>query len=226
MILSGEKITAEYTFKEVEEPLVFLDAYPAVEACIRSGGRIHAFRSGGGLRVLRLEQDERLKAYGEHPHVEVAFRHLEEGCAAGGRPYGEVYGTIYDNYWTGSTTTSSSIDRFLRMGRSFDIFYKRRNAGLFVCRAEYLAERHAPEWIGEYVMKYQVNFQWETSGHLYEASPFVFPGNGEQGWSVRCLTNPKGVNWSYNGKLYITSRTFKGILSKMEGTFASTFEED
>jgi hypothetical protein len=97
-----------------------------LEGALRKGNCIHAFLSGGGLRVIRIEKKARngtLVGYGEHPDVEDALKHAAEDFTAGGRPYDKVYGPkgLYAHYLTGSTSTASALDAWVRRGSTFDI---------------------------------------------------------------------------------------------------------
>ena len=58
-----------------------------LQQALRNGAKLHAFLSGGGLRVVRLEKGGKLLGYGEHPYIEEALRHADEDTEAGGRPY-------------------------------------------------------------------------------------------------------------------------------------------
>lgn len=238
-IVSGEHIISDgdiaLSVKEVEEPIKLLPSYPALEAALRKGGTLHAFSSGGGLRVFRLEgsvtpgkRGMKLLAYGEHPHAEIALRHTEEDCAAGGRKYDDVYGKLYDHYLTGSRDTSSNIDRFLRVSRSFDIYFKRRNKGSFVLSATYLYEQPWPKAISDYVSKTLTPFTWKTQdGTVYEMSPFRF-ANGEMGTSLKTVSSPNKKRRSCfsQRRIYFSARTFSSLLAKMEKEFAKTFNEE
>ena len=97
-----------------------------LEGALRKGNCIHAFLSGGGLRVIRIEKNScngKLLGYGEHPEIDEALRHVAEDFAAGGRPYHKVYGPKgkYAHYLTGSSTTTGELDAWIRQGRTFDI---------------------------------------------------------------------------------------------------------
>ena len=39
---------------------------PGLDRSLSLGNRLHEFRSGEGLRVIRLEVEDRLNGYGEH----------------------------------------------------------------------------------------------------------------------------------------------------------------
>lgn len=91
-----------------------------INEAIRTGCVARAFLSGGGLRVIRIEDaNQELKGYGEHPHIDEALRHADEDYAAGGRPYDEVYGGSKTHYLTGSTTPNSELDAWIRQGSKF-----------------------------------------------------------------------------------------------------------
>jgi hypothetical protein len=95
-----------------------------LEGALRKGHVIHAFLSGGGLRVIRVEKERHgtLLGYGEHPSVSEALKHAAEDFVAGGRPYADVYGDNgkYPHYLTGSPTPDSELDSWLRHGNTFD----------------------------------------------------------------------------------------------------------
>lgn len=95
--------------------------FPSVHKALQEGYKLHAFRSGGGLRVVRLDRgSDACRGYGEHPNVEEALNFLEEDTLAGGRPYGTVYGKLHPHYLTGSNTASSNLDAWLLRGHTFD----------------------------------------------------------------------------------------------------------
>lgn len=95
-------------------------SFPAIQMALKKGYRMHAFLSGGGLRVVRLDRSGKSLAYGEHPHIEEALAHLEADVIAGGRKYEDVYGKMHPHYLTGSTNPSSNLDAWIRGGSTFD----------------------------------------------------------------------------------------------------------
>lgn len=54
------------------------NAMGVLEDPLMEGGRLHAFRSGGGLRVVRLEYGQKLRGYGEHYDIGTALCHCAE----------------------------------------------------------------------------------------------------------------------------------------------------
>jgi hypothetical protein len=90
---------------------------------IRAGASLHVFRSGGGLRVARLEQGPgrgELLGYGEHLHAEGAIHHAAVDYRAKGREYGAVYGLKIPNYWTGSAEANDAFDEVILRGDKVD----------------------------------------------------------------------------------------------------------
>lgn len=130
--------------------------YEILEGALKKGNVMHAFMSGGGLRVIRLEKTRhgKLTGYGEHPYVDEALRHAAEDFAAGGRPYSEVYGTcdwdnpekskkgIYDMYLTGASTPEGQLDTWIRRGSTFDC---RFTDGQFEADLRGWGEFHTPD---------------------------------------------------------------------------------
>lgn len=91
---------------------------------------VHAFRSGGGLRVLRLEAGPKrgpLLAYSEAPQFDEALVHLSEdiendGLAA--KNYQAVYGINgkKQGYYTGTSSASSKADEMILCGGTLDLY--------------------------------------------------------------------------------------------------------
>jgi len=99
--------------------------FKGISAALKCGCRLHAFRSGGGLMVVRIsETGEKLKGYGEHPHIDEALDYADEDCLAGGRKYTDVYGKIHPHYLTGTNEATSPLDAWIKRGRTFDAYCK------------------------------------------------------------------------------------------------------
>lgn len=170
-----------------------------LEEALKNGCIIHGFRSGGGLRVFRLERADPgsrgdLVGYGESATAEPALTILAEDVKAGGREYHDVYGKLYPHYLTGSSSPGGKLDAFLLRGADVDVFYEN---GAFVATIETLGEVRTPEDIvkrstaGETV-------QFSARGFLYETAPSRFP-NGERCCSTRVVKSPPGRtdSWHY-----------------------------
>jgi hypothetical protein len=100
--------------------IVTMNTMAVLEKALRAGNTMHAFRSGGGLRVIRIEKGQRgaLKGYGEHPGVDEALQHAAEDYEAGHRDYSKVYSSkgLYPHYLTGSSSSETELDAWIRQG--------------------------------------------------------------------------------------------------------------
>lgn len=171
-----------------------ISEYPSLENKLKKNHSIHGFRSGGGLRVVRLEKCENdskrgsLEAYGEHPYVYNALQHLEEDCAAGGREYNKVYGPIHDHYLTGAYAESGcNFDAWACAGNGFDIFYR---DGEFVFESEYRKDYRPSQEVVEEWKKTRKPQRFEINGLQF----FLTSSDFGNGYSWRCLNeNVKGV---------------------------------
>lgn len=115
-----------------------LQSYPNIDKALRDGCRVRGFRSGGGLRVIRVEDAAgQLKGYGEHPNVLEALTHADEDYAAGKRPYEEVYGKLYLHYLTGTTEVDSMLDGVLLRGGKFVAVSTQNREGIVVGLRDY-----------------------------------------------------------------------------------------
>ncbi len=150
-----------------------------IEKALNKGCKIHAFRSGGGLRVVRIEKDDVLKGYGEHPEIEEAIAHANEDYLKGGRPYKKVYGKSKTHYLTGSGRASSALDEWILRGNTFDVWKDGEN---IVFQLKGLTVVHIPEEIKERVQNSGKSEKWEHRGFTYVVSPHKFdtglPGIG------------------------------------------------
>jgi hypothetical protein len=157
-----------------------------------SGCKLHAFLSGGGLRVVRIEKNGTLKGYGEHPHIEEALAHADEDYAAGGRKYKDVYGEdkIHTHYLTGSSTTSSTLDSWVHQGRTFDVWQE--NESVVVQLQGYKQLEH-PEDLEKKVLKDGKSRQFEQRGLIYEMSAMCF-ASGSPGISTKVVGGRESKN--------------------------------
>lgn len=161
-----------------------------LEAALRKGCKMHAFSSGGGgLQVIRIEKNEKLVAYGEHPNVSEAFRITADDFKAGGRPYNRVYGKIETHYPTGSSMPEDELDAWLRQGSTFDAYASGENV---VFELHGLEDYKVPDEIVKAVIAGQT-LTWTTErGVVLESSSTRF-ANGSQGCSTRIVTLPDGM---------------------------------
>lgn len=190
--------------------------FSIIDRALRSGARLHAFRSGGGLRVVRLEKSGELVGYGEHPQVEDALSHTAEDFEAGGRPYEEVYGGAKPHYLTGSLTPSSPLDTWLLKGSTFDAFVEGDDVVVEMHGYEHTT---APDDVKEKAKTGPV--QWrDKRGNGYHLEPFQFPGNGEWGFSMKCIEKMSKAD----AYLYPIVKT--GRASKLSDAIAKAIEAE
>ncbi len=168
----------------------------AIEQALRDGCRLHTFRSGGGLRVVRIENNEgELKGYGEHPAIMDALVHANQDCIDGHIPYEKQYGENgkYVHYLTGSTHSSTELDQWVKQGYTFDAYYKTKD-GCFVVELKGYEREDVPKDVQERVRNTRNPEVWknEKRGYEFLSEPFIFPGNGELGVSTKVVSSPAG----------------------------------
>jgi hypothetical protein len=98
-----------------------------LEKALTEGCTLTGFISGGGLRVIRVLNKEKLCGYGEHPRVEEALSHANEDFLAGGRPYKEVYGKLKPHYLTGLSKYTSELDSWMLNGGKIQAYKQGEN---------------------------------------------------------------------------------------------------
>ena len=167
-------------FNKKHKPMSVEKAMKQIDKALREDEcKLHGFSSGGGLRVLRLEtKKEKLVGYGEHPSADEALRHLGEDYEAGCRNYSDVYGKLYDAYWTGSTTVTSPLDAWLRRGSTIDALLQPDGT----IKVELLGYCHndLPKAVQDLVLEGRGPLTWSNSrGHHFRTTASHFPGNGE-----------------------------------------------
>jgi hypothetical protein len=160
-----------------------------IERALRDGAKLHAFMSGGGLRVIRVETAKGgLIGYGEHPDVMDALSHADEDTASSHRPYHEVYGVTKPHYLTGSSTPSNDLDAWLRRGSTFDVVAR---AGAYEATLSGYGETHAPDDVTRRAIAGET-VEWEARGFKFISGPYTFPGNGERGCFTETTFVPEG----------------------------------
>lgn len=161
-----------------------------LEPAFRSEGKLHAFRSGGGLRVLRIERDGELIAYSEHPNVGDAFRILLDDYKAGGRDYNEVYGGSEEHYLTGSSAADSLLDQWILSGNTFDAWFSK---GRFTFELRgYEHAKTPPDIVARSCAGETIEWTCER-GITRVARPSRFP-NGERCCSIEVTKRPDGMS--------------------------------
>lgn len=154
---------------------------PILERYLRRGHVLRAFRSGGGLRVVRVEKArDSLEGYGEHPSIDHALSHAADDLLAGGRPYSEVYGGEHPHYPTGS---SSPLDRHVLSGGKVRAWYR---GGWFFVDLLGFASQDYPQDILDRAYRGETVHWSSPRGVFYVCTPVRF-ANGEAGCSIATL---------------------------------------
>lgn len=184
----------------VRQSAEVLPVRPEIEQPLRDGHKIHAFSSGGGLRVIRIEdQAGELVGYGEAPQVEGALEQAALDYQLGHESYEEQYSgdnARYPHYLTGTTELSSPLDAHLRWGATFDAHKAREGEGVVVTLSGIKFPPEVPEGLQDRVTSTMETETFEERGVTYSAEPYQFPGNGEWGITIKVVANPDGVNTS------------------------------
>ncbi|MCR4280639.1 MAG: hypothetical protein NUV82_04440, partial [Candidatus Komeilibacteria bacterium] len=179
-------------------PAVMSDL-PGLERALKEGGRLHAFRSGGGLRVVRIDRKDKCIGYGEHPHVEEALIHANSDYLAGQREYEDTYGVLYTHYLTGDSKATNILDAWILQGHTFDCWM---DSDLISFQLRGAVQVQIPEWAKELTKKRPGRpVRWYCRGIIYQTIyDKVFP-NGSYGYSTKVIKqnkNKKTDPWNYN----------------------------
>ncbi len=191
-----------------------------IEAALADGGKMHAFLSGGGLRVIRIEKPQgNLVAYGEHPHVGEAFRITAEDYKAGGRPYKEVYGNVEPHHETGDSCSEDELDKWVCRGCTFDAHCKDGN---FVFELRGQEHFTLPTGMEERVFRQGPVEFTDARGVVFVSSPARFP-NGEKCCRTRAIRKPEGMRedqvWSWSS---VRRGEGGSLMEAMRGAFAAS----
>lgn len=171
-----------------------------------SDAYLHAFRSGSGLRVLRVDKPNSKKAifYGEGPDLDYALNMLIDNV--NGKKQSEVR-----QYLTGSfADESDKLDFRLAQGESFDIKFI---DGYFNMKIDFYVRRNTPKQIREKVLQTMQPVTFEMYNHEFQCSPYMFADNS-YGTSTKCLTDDR-FDWHIKTGHSVDSLTFEGVLKQM-----------
>ncbi len=203
LVEQADKLKFEREDAQNHPPKV-MPELPGIAKALATGCKLHAFLSGGGLRVVRLERKDALKGYGEHPDVSEALLHTSDDYLAGGRPYDEVYGKECPHYLTGSTLPASNLDAWLRQGRTFKAWQEGHEVVFQLSGYGYM---NPPDDVVERA-KAGETVRWRKRGYTMESSPYQF-ASGEWGCSTRPIKSPKGRS-SSDSHMYEITKTGRG----------------
>lgn len=151
-----------------------------ITTALQGEAKLHGFRSGGGLRVLRLGD-----FYGEAPTFEDALALLADDIRAGGRDYADVYGKLVPHYVTGNCAASSPVDLVLLRGCCVDAW--REGVDVVATLGGY-EELQVPADVCVRVDEGE-SVTWEARGRRYLSRP-AFGG----GISTSCIEGGLGAH--------------------------------
>ena len=110
----------------------YQDSYPNLENALKEGANIRIFRSGGGLRVVRVEKEGKLISYGEYPYLSGALSHAETDF---GLSYEDQYSgekAKHLHYISGAYPEPSDLIDTYVYSSSLSLFYSKR-WGRIIC---------------------------------------------------------------------------------------------
>jgi hypothetical protein len=182
--------------------------YPALSKSLQSGCILHAFRSGGGLRVVRVNRNEKLEAYGEHPYIYNALDHAEENVVEN-LSYNEVYGKKYSHYMTGARPIGG-LDCWTFAGHSFDMSF---DDGEFKFSSKYSYNRGISEERFNRILKTGVAEDWSEDGLMFTSQPTRFP-NGTMSVSTKYIGELQGYEdvWQIEKTAEFSAKTLKDLI--------------
>jgi len=183
-----------------------------VQEALSAGATMHAFRSGGGLRVFRIEKDQEEVGYGEHPNAQDALAHLELWLQEDNPTYEEFYGGKFPHYLTGNNTPGScKLDAWLSKGGTLDSFKVGKSV---VVELHEWATATPPDEVTVPVVSGEKPYTtWENRGYKFMITPVTF-ANGARGYRMATTSVPRHKRFS--------DSTFYKIVKRGHG---STFWE-
>ncbi len=144
---------------------------------LKQGYKLHTFRSGGGLRVIRLDKSGAKSFYGESYNFGEALRILNDDIKAGGRLYKDVYGSIESHYLTGaSAKQNDKIDQLICAGNCLDAVFE--NDSIKVIISEW-KHRDLPKKISDqiYALKRdKIKWKYKNEDTIYISEGKMFSG--------------------------------------------------
>lgn len=203
-----------------------------IEAALRErDSELHAFRSGPGLRVTRVDStphadhangtERKEWGYGEHPHVHEALRILADDLRAGCRDYDKVYGRVEPHYVTGSSTPHDVLDAWLLEGHTLRARFD-ATAQTFVVELVGMERHRTPMDIVQRVTGHGETIRWtDERGITRVATQGRFP-NGDPSCRVTVENRPAGMPLSRTSMWYATrTGTASNLADAIKAAFAA-----
>ena len=188
-----------------------------IDEALRDGLSIRCFRSGGGLRVFRMERGTDLVYYGESCDMPEALKVLQRNIEGGGKSYEETYGDgkTEVHYLTGGYPAKNDlVDQWVFQGYGFkaDFFEGRVRLAL---KNEFVADL-APDAVQDRVFQGET-IRWKYVGDQreYVSSPWRFSNDkGEVACSTNCVVGNDHRNHAVTHFIY--AATFAEVMIKAD----------
>lgn len=166
-----------------------------LERALRQGCRLHAFMSGDGTRVVRLEKrDGLLAGYGEGRRVSEAAMMAAENFKSG---------KTRDLVHTEARHPDGELDAWIRRGHTFDAWSLGHTDYAFQLRGLEF-EKIAPSVVKRWTAGDR--FSWTSPrGVTWIGGPVKF-GNGDQGCTYNIVAKPHGMS-RQQAEMYYAQRT-------------------
>ncbi len=153
---------------------------------LKEGCKVYSFRSGGGLRVIRIEKGKKLMGYGDYWNVEIALSRASKEYLTG-KDQNEP------RYLTGSSTASSPLDSWILRGRDLEAW---RENDKIVCQLKGLAYVEYPKDITEEVIKTGKPVVWTSDrGYTYRLTKYYY-ADSAVGVISEVIKRPEGDDFS------------------------------
>lgn len=197
MVFMKKKSSAEKVLDTLEKVSNVLE-FKTIEDVLKSGYKLHAFSSGGRLRVVYFEKEGEQKFYGESCNIYEALRILKDDIKFGGRQYKEVYGPIEPHYLTGEHPVDNFDCLVYQSDKSFTAYYEDGN---YVVRLQQSVDPRLPKEVEMLVLSGKYNYQeinddergifWKLkiNGEIRKSSSYWF-ANHSKGTSTQVVLNP------------------------------------
>lgn len=180
-----------------QNPHEIVPYHPEIEQALRDGHQLHGFRSGGGLRVISIENSAgETVAYGEAPHIEDALEHASVDYTLGHESYEKQYSgdsARHDHYLTGAAEASSPLDGEMLGGMKIDARRDPRNNDIAAALSGTKFGPEIPDGLQDYVTSTGNAAQFVHRTITYEATPIRF-ASGDIGMTTRVVANPNNLS--------------------------------
>lgn len=226
VLLSGQNIVLESDLPEAEINKE-LDA-ALTKALHRKDCSLHGFRSGGGLRVFRLEQKGKLLGYGEHPHALESLSLMIEDLGVLARSYKAVYGKTRPHYLTGSSEPQLNrqygvLDAWILEGNTLDASIKDQK--IEVVLSGYSQYHASPEILERAKLQPEVPVRHENRGCVFETTYHYDPLAGDRyptGFFTSVVSLPEGMK-HHRATMWHSNQTGRAdtFFAAMELAFAA-----